>query len=78
MYINSMDDHIGKLKTIRAYLCDNAPRDSTGDLIQPFDDWVNRLEVTISRAANIRALLNRSSCGESVIMDGQKSKEDQI
>lgn len=77
MYITSMDDHIGKLKSIRAYLCDNAPRDSSGDLIPPFDDWVHRLEVAISRAANIRALLNRASCGENVIMDGKKNQEDQ-
>lgn len=67
VYITTLRDHIDKLNEIRAYLCNEAPRDKSGDLIPPFDEWVHRLEAAIMRSVQFAALLQRSSHGEIII-----------
>ena len=51
-YIIDLNIHLEKLRKLRAFITDHAPRDSQEDLIPPFDAWVNTLELAIHTTDN--------------------------
>ena len=60
MYTTSLPGHIAKLRRIRAFLLHEAPLDDLGDLLSPFDAWVNCLETEIAASGKLMAFLQMS------------------
>lgn len=58
MYTTSLPVHVAKLRRIRAFLLNEAPLDDLGDLLSPFDAWVNCLETEIAASVKWSELLS--------------------